>query len=129
MTTLYLKYGTWSSGVCTWSTSQTLNALKFIEITNTDRIKGRDLRGTDFNHLLSTRKIWDVLISADELATATKFTFIKNWHKAHTWKFSLNNWTSETLIEVEGGDIPIEFIENNKNLPSYSAKFTQRDAD
>ena len=101
-------------------------SLKFKKNENTKHISGRDLREVEYRHLLSKRNIYELIISADELIDSTKFAFIVAFHKADTWKFSEDNWTSEKEVVIDDGDLPVEFIENCKYLPQITYKFTQK---
>lgn len=129
MTTLYLKYGTWSFGTLTWSSSQSFNAIDYDTVINTDAVEGRDLRGIEFSHILSTRKVHVVIISADELLNSTKWSFIENFHKAHAWKLSTNNWSTEVEVMKPKGDLPVSRIEDCKYLKEIKYTLTQKNPD
>jgi hypothetical protein len=124
--TIYLKYGTWNAGTLTWSSSQSFNALSFTNVPSANRIEGNDLRDEVYNHLVSTRNIWKLIISCDELVNSTKKSFLLTFFKAHEWKFSLDNWTTETVVSIPTGDMQIENIEKNKNLVEVTLLLTQK---
>ena len=131
MTTIYLKYGTYSGTTLTWSSSLTVTALKAIINGETNRIQGVDLRDIHFNHLVSKRsKSLFLTVSADFFATPANVTFFEAFFKAQVWKYSLDNWTSETEVELkESGELPWEYINENKNLKSLTLTLTQKAPD
>lgn len=130
MTNIYLKYGTYSGTTLTWSASQLFSALQFVDYVAAARKTTQTMRGVNVVNQSFTRSEWDVVISADQLATAAKLTFIKAFFMACEWKFSLDNWTTETVVVVDEADrIPIELIEGNKNLKEIKMKFIQKTPD
>ena len=71
-----------------------------------------------------------VIISANELYQASKKTYIENFFTASAWKYSLDNWTSEVVVDLkEAGDIPFEDIEGNKNLQEIKMTLLQKNPD
>jgi hypothetical protein len=130
MTTIYLKYGTYSGTTLTWSSSQAFNALKFIDYDEAEREITSTLRGYRIANSSFTRTSYDLEISAAELTNSTKLTFIKAFFKAHAWKFSLDNWTSEKIVVVDEKErIPWEFLEGNKLLKKIKLKLIQKAPD
>ena len=127
--TVYLKYGTWSGGTLTWSSSQSFAALDFDSIVNSDAIEGRDLYQIDYSNIVSTRNIYTLIISADELLDPTKWSFINSFHKAHAWKLSTNNWTSEVEVMKPKGDLPVTRLEDCKYLKEVKYVLTQKNPD
>ncbi len=137
---IYLNYGTYSAGVLTWGTEQAFNEISFKQLTNTERIKGRDLRQEEYSNLLSSRIIYELVITADELAATAKYTWLRTFFKAHAWKFSLTPvstvtptpllWSAVgTSVVIEDGDMPVEFLEGCKYLPEVKLKLIQKAAD
>jgi len=125
--TIYLKYGTYNSGSLEWSDSETFSALIFNEYPETDRVVNRGLNGVEYNHLKSVRTIWKLIISANELVDSDKYEFIKNFYTAGAWKYSTDNWTTETLVNLkESGEMPVEFLENHKLLREISFTLVQK---
>lgn len=130
MTTLYLKYGTYSGTTLTWSASQSFSALKFIDYEEAEREITNTLRGYRVANSSFTRMSYDLEISAGELTNSTKLTFIKAFFKAHAWKFSLNNWSTEKEVVIDEKErIPFEFLENNKNLKKIKLTLIQKAPD
>lgn len=130
MTTIYLKYGTYSGTALTWSGSQSFSALKFIDYEYAERETTNTLRGYLIANSAFTRKSYDLEISAGELTDSGKLAFIKAFYKAPAWKFSLNNWSSETEVVVDEAErIPWEFLENNKYLKKIKLTLIQKAPD
>jgi len=125
--TIYLKYGNYNAGSLQWSDSETFSALMFNEYPETDRVINRGLNGVEYNHLKSYRTIWKLIVSANELVDPDKYEFIKSFYAAGAWKFSTDNWTTETLVSLkETGDMPVEFLENHKLLREITFTFIQK---
>lgn len=125
--TVYLKYGNYTSGIVQWSESESFSTLSFYETVETDRINQRGLNGIEYNHIKSSRSIWKITISANELVDSTKFAFIVALYKADAWKFSLDNWMSESIVNLkEAGEMPLEFIENHKLLREITINLIQK---
>jgi hypothetical protein len=130
MTTIYLKYGTYAATTLTWSASQSFSALKFIDFVEAEREITATLRGYRQVHSDFTRTSWDLEIGAGELINSTKLTFIKAFFKAHAWKFSLDNWSTEKEVVIDSKEqIPWEFLENNKYLKTIKLKLIQKAPD
>lgn len=130
MTTLYLKYGTYSALTLTWSASQTFTALKIEDYITAERELTKSLRGVNIVNHSFKRTEWDVVISADQLTDSTKLAFIKSFFQAHRWKFSLDDWTTEKEVVIEENErIPFELLEENKNLKEIRLKFIQKSPD
>ena len=128
MTTIYLKYGSFSLGVISWSSSQTLSVPSAITYDMTERITDVDIRGGHYSHLLFKKSVYEVKVSANELANATKWAFMQNFYKADAWKISLDNWTSESqVILEEAGKMPVEFLEGNKKLRELTINLIEKE--
>lgn len=124
---IYLKYGIWEDGAVTWSDSQAFNELKFIRTPVSEHSAGRTLTGKNYVHVVSTRYEWNLVISADELLDANKLEFLKKFHFASVWKFSLDNWANSTEVTIADGSQAIDLIEGSKYLPEIQYIFTQKD--
>jgi len=125
-----LKYGTYIGDTLNWSSSQSYNELEFKDLTSTERVQGSTLSGNRFNHLLHSRNVWRLTISADELYQATKETFMRAFYKAQGWKWSDDNWSTETVVDLlESGDIPYEFINNHIDLKEITLTFIEVEPD
>lgn len=135
---IYIKYGTFNdvTKVLDWSTETAFNELEFKEIPTVDRISGKTLRGRRYSHRLHKAKMWNLVISSDELADPTKYAFIISLNEADAGKFStwatdLTRWdenTDNTIEEftIENDRLSVEFIENHKSLPHVSMELLQK---
>lgn len=130
---IYLRYGHWLAGSITWQPAVGFNETQLIEKNFTVRNKGVDLQQKPFNTLFAHYKKFKVVISADELANPTKYSFIKSFYAAHTWQISeTNNFAGTKNTDYydvdldESGELPVEFIENHKFLPQVTFNLTQK---
>lgn len=117
MTTIYLKYGIYSSGSVSWSSSQEFDVPVYIEYTENERITEKDVRGTYYSHLMDNRTVYKIKISANELADATSWAFVQSFYNADAWKISTDNWTTEQVCVLEeSGRLEPEMLEGHKGL-------------
>ena len=98
-----------------------LSCLKYIPFKNTEVATGKLLNGRSYEHIVSKKNKYEVVISADELMTPTKKTFLEAFWQA-THKYICIDTTAGKYIPViiGGGDIPFEYIEDSKYLPEFS---------
>ena len=130
MTQVLLYYANYVSGELVWGNSGVgvaFMAVKCIEKINTTHIKGRDLRESEFRHRKSTRKIWEIVISANMLADDDLYSFMKLFYKASYWKIRVDD--VDYIVVLDDGDLPENFLENNKHLPEIQLVLIQRDPD
>ena len=130
MNSIYLQYGTYSSGTLTWSASKLFKPLIIEVLTETKRIKGYDLRDIPYNSKISTRSNGIKLtISANDLISDTNFDWIKSFYKADAWRFNYTdtNWsTASVRAELdEAGNIPVEYLEDHKKLRKVTLTLKQ----
>ena len=100
----------------------TLKCLKYIPSKTTEVTNGKLLNGRNYEHITSKKNKYEIVISADELITATKKEFIEAfWLAAHKY-ICIDTTTPGKYIPVVvgGGDIPFEYIEDSKYLPEFS---------
>lgn len=122
---IYLAY---SDDNFSSETLQSFNELLFTENKNVTRTTGRTLRQFEFSHSLSKRSTWTLIISADDLHDSGLLTYLENFWQAAAWKFSLDNWFSETEIVLANQDaFPVEFIEGIKTLPEVTFTFIEKE--
>ena len=97
------------------------NCLKLIAIKSTEAISGKLLNGRNYEHIANKKNKYEIVISADELITATKKTFIEAfWQATHKY-ICLDTVAGKYIpIIVGDGDIPFEYIEDSKYLPEFS---------
>jgi len=128
MVTLYLKY---SNDKWLTESADSFKTLYFKKYKTRESIQGSTLRSILFQHKLAVKSNNAlVIISANELYQASKKTYIENFFTASAWKYSLDNWTSEVVVDLkEAGDIPFEDIEGNKNLQEIKMTLLQKNPD
>jgi hypothetical protein len=130
MTTIYLKYATYSSGSVTWSSSQEFDVPMFIEYIENDRITEKDVRGTYYSHLKDKRSVYEIKISANELTDDTNWAFIKNFYNADAWKISTDNWSTEKVCVLEeSGRLEPEMLEGHKSLREVVFHLVEKEKD
>lgn len=102
--------------------------LSLYERKNTSRSTVRLLNQDDVSHLLSHRRVWQCVISANETTTASKRTFLDEFWTAHrVWISFATTPISDDWIEVSlpDGDAPREFVEGHKLLAEDSFALTE----
>lgn len=102
--------------------------LRLYERQNSSRMTSRLLNQDDVMHLLSRRRVWQLVISADELYLPDKRTFLEEFWVAHrVWLSFVDTPGSGDWIEVTlpDGDMSREFIEGHKLLPEDSFTLTE----
>ena len=122
---IYLKYRN-NAGV--WSASQGYSALITRKIISTERAKGTTKRGVNYAHLLHTKSNnYTITISADQLIDSAKKTFIDNFYSATGWKFSDDNFVTETEMVLDNdGAMGYEYIGNSRYLPKITLNLLQK---
>lgn len=123
MNSLYLQYGTFASGVLSWSAGTLFTPAKMLPIEETKRITNYDLHDVPSVLVISNRsKGLKITLSPIDLMVASKKTFLFNFMKAAAWRYNLTNTNWDTVgVRVfldNDGDMSYEYLENNKNLPS-----------
>ena len=100
-----------------------LSCLKLLSKPKINVVTGTLLNSRSFEHITSIKEIWEIVVSANELITTSKKDFIVNfWKSLH--KYICVDTTTGDYIQVVsgGGDLPIEYIEENKYLPEVTLK-------
>lgn len=134
---IYLKYGIWNdtTNQLDWSSEKGFNELEFKEIPTVDRITGKTLRGRRYAKKKFVASMWNLTISADELASTTNYDFIVSLFgadagKYSTWTTQATRWTNtdttETEFTLEADKLPVEFLENHKSLPEVKLELFQK---
>ena len=114
-----------------WSDAKTNNFV----LHETERIESISLRGDLDSKLLSSRRSWDVVISADELSDDSKYNFIINyWNSGDpnyiditTAEGGTPNSSTWIKVNVPGGVIPIEFLSGNHKFREFSTILKESD--
>jgi len=114
----YLKYTNDN-----WATETGLtvtDSIRNVSEPYTERATGTNLNGTDYAHKLYSKNERLINLSADFLATAANFTFIKDFFEAGAWKYSDDNVTYTEVVLKESGKLPAEYIEGHLGLPEIT---------
>lgn len=123
--TVYLRYSNdnWAT-----NTGLTLHPIDFKIIPAVNRLQGSTLRDVRFSHKISSRtKSAQIIISANELYVSATYTFIIAFYNAAAWRYSLDNWSTYVDVDLaEAGELPVEFLEGNKNLPEIKLTLIQK---
>jgi len=112
-----------ANGAGTW-TQQQFEGLSFYERKETARVNGETLRGNLYSHRKSKRRVFDVVISADE--TAAHAAFLQAFWEADLLQVSLLATPSAStdndgiFVITEGGREPVEFIDGLYDLKEYT---------
>jgi hypothetical protein len=105
---IYLKYSANSMSFIEldWKPKVTVNG------TVTD-----SLRGYSYEKIMSSKRSWEITISADSIDTAAKLDFLEAFfcNTERQISFDGTNWID--VVITSPGDLPIEFLENARCLP------------
>lgn len=124
-----LKYGNYTSGTLNLSTAMDFTELIFHRIPTVTHSSGRDLRQTNYVHVLGSHNIYVLTISADELYQTIKKEFLLNLFKASAVFFSQDNWdTSYEVVLEKDGELPIEWIEDFDLLPEITLRLIDKES-
>lgn len=124
---IYLRYGSYTAGVKSAATSMAFNELRCRSTQNVDAIKVRDLRQAERRNVLSTRKKWTIIISADELIDSSKCEFLDAFLAADWKEFSTDNWATAIEVVDDAGDAKIDYVKDSKSLPRRTLELTQKE--
>ena len=126
---IYLTYGIYSNGQLIWyEPPQGFNETRVVPITETKRVSGELLNQEPYTHLLSSRTVWELTISADELATSEKFNFMIDFFNADAWRYGGDAYGygyCEVFLRDEG-QMPVKFLEDHAGLPEIIFKLAQK---
>lgn len=117
------------------TTSQRVKELILDEKDNVTRKLGNSLRGNTYDHKLSKRRKWIVVVSADETYGSTNAIkdFLKAFFAGDERFINLSTSGTEPVIgwvavAMEGGDIPLSYIEDCIQLPEFSFTLIEKAA-
>lgn len=109
---IYLKY---SNDNWTTETADSFSAISCVEMYERERESANTLNGTVVSHLKSKRKVYKIIISANELYQTAKMSYLKSFFNSGFKKLSFDN---TTFFEVEmTDDEDISFPTKSKLLP------------
>jgi hypothetical protein len=112
---IYLRWKTIGNEV-SYSTLS-LSELRFETRRQLDKLTGTTLRGRLYGHITAKRTIATVVFSAD-VAEANQANLRLFW-EANVQEYSTDNSTWHVVM-VDGGDEPVEYIDDNVTLPEYN---------
>lgn len=116
------------------TTSMRIDELALIPSKNVSRKVGTTLRGNTYDHKLNTRRTWQLTISADQTyGTMAAATFLDEFFTAAQRFINLGTGTTTPTtgwiaVAVDGGDLPVSFVEDCILLPEFSFKLTEKAA-
>lgn len=117
------------------TTAMRFNELSLVERQSVVRSFGQTLRGNTYDHRLSNRRKWVLVISADETygQNNSAKTFLDNYWIADKREFANDASLTEPVsgwvaVAIEGGDAPIELVENNRYMPEYTLEMIEKEA-
>lgn len=99
-----------------------LGTLKYTDNIISSVNGGSLLNGRQFEHILNNYTIYNIVITADELMDSTKLGFIKSFWKSNNKYLVVSS--KYIFVVSGGGELPKEFIEENKYLPEVTLKLT-----
>ena len=107
---IYLRYG---------NIGMSFRELVLFSTVKSNTISSISLRGFISEKVLNKRRQWHITISSDSIRQQSELLFLENWFLSADKSISLNN-TDFRAVYVEGGDMPIEFLDNIRFLPEFS---------
>jgi hypothetical protein len=134
---MWFKYGTTAKWIETYDENDYIsqNVNNFVKY-KTNRIIGESLRSQIFNKLISKRRVWEIVIAADEMATAAVKSFITAFFTSGSQTYiNITDAASPapTLnyieVSVPAGDEPLEFINGHPDLPKFVINLEETDGD
>jgi hypothetical protein len=126
---IYLTYGIYNNGTIEWRTPpEGFSETRVTELTETTRVNGLLLNQEPYTHLLASRTVWELVISADELATSSKYNFMIDFFNADAWRYGGDSYGygyCEVFLRDEGL-MPVTFLEDHTGLPEVVFKLAQK---
>lgn len=131
-----LQYGYYNAGVLHWIEPPThFNAVRVLPKDRVTRDNGFDLRQVPYTNRLAKRQTWELTVSADELISDEKMTFMRNFYAGSAWRYggevfgygySYGYGYANVFLE-DKDDMPLTFIEDDLNLPEITLKLIEKD--
>lgn len=113
---IYLKHA---------ATSRAFEALSSYSLPTRNNVAGETLRANLFDHSLSQRRVYTIVISADAITTIDDILFIEAYHLSNDKYISFDN-TNWTSVIGDAGDLPITYVEGVRVLPEVTFKLKTR---
>ena len=114
---IYLKY---SSSVLA------LKELRWTSRKQTTAITGETLRGNLFEKRTYGRRIYDIVISSDEIRNQTDLDHLEEYFEATDKQLSFDG-TNYINVVMAPGDFPVEFIDSIRALPEVTFTLRRKD--
>lgn len=92
--------------------------LRLFPRISADNAEVKTLRGNLHSIKRHARRAWDLTISTNDIDDAT-FDFLVKFYCSEKPEISFNNQDFEQ-VAIDGGDMPIEYIEDCRLLPQIS---------
>ncbi len=127
---LWLRH---TDGVTTVSTR--VIELGLVETPNVTRKIGTTLRGNTFDHRLSRRRKWTLTISADQTygSGSSLRAFLEAFFTGGARYIAIDASVTEPAtgwigVAIEGGDLPVSYIEECLLLPEFTFVLIEKEA-
>jgi hypothetical protein len=114
------------------TTSLRIDELALIPSRNVVRKSGTTLRGNTYDHKLHARRVWQLIVSADQTyGTMSAATFLVDFFTASARLINLSTdatapTTGWIAVALDGGDLPVTYIEDCILLPEFSFKLIEK---
>jgi hypothetical protein len=101
----------------------------------TTRIEQTGLRGIEYSHLTAKRRVWSIVISADELIYVSKWDFINSFWTAARWWIAEDESTDVPVdaafveVVIPQGKLPVEYLNNHEQLRQVAFDVRQKKSD
>ena len=103
------------------------NPLRLSSVPTSEGIRGTTLRGVRFYTRRGTRRVYTVVISADELSDASRLAFLEAfWSDGVRWWITPEGGAEAELIVAEGGELPREDIDGIVHLPEITMTLEEK---
>ncbi len=109
--------------------------LSLVPTRNVTRKIGATLRGNTFDHRLSQRRKWTLTISADQTygSGSSLRSFLEAFFTGGARYIAIDASMTEPVsgwigVAMEGGDLPVTFIEECFLLPEFSFVLIEKEA-
>ena len=130
---MWFKYGTTAKWVETIDENDSLNVDDYVKVKAT-RETVETLRGYLVSKLKSKRRVWDIVITADEMSDSVKYDFMTEFFQSGELLYiniddangstPASNWIE---VDLQGGVMQVEFIEWRNTMREVKFILTESD--
>lgn len=112
--------------------SERLHAAILRKSPSVQRQIDRSLRGTDYDHVLSRRNVYEIEVGADELQDEDKLGFMEGWWTADARAISFDTGSTEpadntfVFVTTSDGDAPVTYIDGLNAFPEYAFQAVEK---